>query len=249
MKTSKKIWIAGAVMALLYGHAALGGLVSWTTNQVDWSTNYYNPDVQSGGQYDGVPTNASPKWTAQYTATSSLVDSYFRISTAGGSRLNYFTTSNWDLSGDATVEARLRVVSQTGASGAGSIRFGNAAFYGTVLFGTNNVGTVEHDFTQWTTVRLVFEGMTSTNTATVKVYLNNDPTVAYTSTKWSLGTTLNQLSFGDPNTTSTDGTVDWDYIAWKSGSAIAPVIPEPATIGMMGLGALIAFVYRRKMTI
>jgi hypothetical protein len=187
---------------------------------VNWGINYYNPDVLTGGQYDKSPTNATPKWVAQYSASNALVDSYLRISTMTNNRLFYYTTNNWNLSEDMTVEATLRVVSSSGTSAAGSLRFGNPNFYGTVLFNTNKIGSVLQDMTDWTTVRLVFQGMSSTNTATMKVYVNNSTNVLYTSKTWTGGTTLNQLGFGDPNTSSTDGTIEWESIRWTSGAFV-----------------------------
>lgn len=195
-----------------------------TTNGVNWGTNYYNPDVQVGDPYDGLPTDATPKWTrgGAMVGGTTLTDSYLRITTAVGKSEFYSTKSNWDLSGDATVEATLRVIDQAGASGAGSIRFGNSDFYGTILFSANKIGTVAHDLTAWTTVRIVFEGMSSTNTATAKVYVNNNPKALFTSKRWTAGSTLNQLTFGDPNSTSTDGTMDWESIRWTCSGAFAP---------------------------
>jgi hypothetical protein len=229
MKNTTKIRILIALTTGLSAYTAWSAKAPLTTNGVNWGVNYYDPDAQSGDRYDKLPNDPDgtfPVWTAEYnTGSYTLNDSYLRISTAAGKRQSFSTKSNWDLTGNTTVEAVVRIVSQSGKSGAGSIVFGNANFYGTVLISADSIGKCRHDFTQWTTVRLVFENMHDMSSAVVKVYLDHNPSPVLTSKTWTAGSTINLLRFGDPNTASTDGTVEWDSIRWTSAGAFAPVGP------------------------
>ncbi len=222
--------MTGLITIVFYGYSAFAGVVPWELNGITW-TNYYRADT------DGLPTAANPVWIQEYaTGTHYLTNNNaIRIETTSGQQRSFRTVSGWDLTQDMTVEATFRVISMTAQAnnGAGAIVYGNGSFYGTVLIGTNQItGTAKgvHDFTDWTTVRLVFEGMDSQATATVKVYINNNPDAVVTNSIWTTGTSINFLRFGDPNAsaTTTDGVMEWQSVRWTAG-AIAPV-PEPGTV-------------------
>ncbi|MFA5688103.1 MAG: hypothetical protein WC959_03000 [Kiritimatiellales bacterium] len=224
MKSTIGKWMTGLIMAVFCGYSVFAGVTPWELNGITW-TNYYRADT------DGLPTEADPVWISEYaTGTHYLTNNSVRIETEPGQQRSFRTVSGWDLTQDMIVEATFRVISQTeqANNGAGSIVYGNGSFYGTVLIGTDLItGAAKgvHDFTDWTTVRLVFEGMDDIATATVKVYIDNNPVAVATNSKWTESGAINFLRFGDPNgnATTTDGVMEWQSVRWAA-------IPEPGTV-------------------
>ena len=229
----KGLCAAIALSAVFCGHAAFAGVMTdWTTNGVNWGSNFYNPDVQTGDQYDGLPAVASPAWTAGYnTGTYGITDNYLNITTTDGSSerqvFSAYAADNWDMSTNATVEVNLRVNSSFGSYGSQQIVMGNGSFYQTLFIFDNKIrfgGTANeasHDMTEWTTMRIVLENMDDISTAKGSVYFDGSAAPALVNTNW-ISSTIAYLRFGDQNTTSANGSVDWDYLAWTN-VAIAPV--------------------------
>lgn len=250
--TPLTIVLACALAGALTAWNAHGATNALFANGVDWSTNYYNPDITVNvGDYDKLPTgaNTTPIWTpGSYAAPGwELTNNALRINTStNGAALSFRQTNNWDATRDTTIEFRLRVVEQDSTAWAGSVLFANGAKWQTFYVTTNSVklaaaSPIAGDFTQWTVFRITLENMTSSPTA--KLYINNQTNVYSTSTTFN-SAAINYLQFGDGSTgASESGIVEWDYIRWTSAGAF-PVtlpIPEPMVVTLLALGGFLIF--------
>lgn len=250
----RALTMALGVLAWLAASPSQGATNTIFANGVDWSTNYYNPDVTIGvGDYDKDPVgpNTSPVWTiSNVSATRTLTNNALRIDTsAAGASLAFRQTQNWDATQDTTIEFRLRIIEHSGSSYAGSVLFANGAKWQNMYFSTNSVllsgsgSPVSGDYTQWTLFRITLEDMTTTPTA--KLYINNQTNVFSTSTTFN-SAGINYLQFGDGSTSSSfeSGIIEWDFVRWTSTGAFPA--PEPSAAALLALGALL-FSARRRM--
>ncbi|MFA5688104.1 MAG: platelet-activating factor acetylhydrolase IB subunit [Kiritimatiellales bacterium] len=233
MGTKRKLWLTGVWVAG-FCIAVSGAKLPLTTNGIDWGTNYYNPDKRSGVEYDGLPMSASPAWVSGYnTGSYSLEDNYLRIVTKSSrseeaeTRQTFSITAGWNLTDDAVVEATLRVVENIDglpAAGAQQICYGNLEIRSFIGFTKDGIRTsggtyYQHDMTEWTTVRLVFENIKNPALAAVNVYVNGGTEPVLINKTWyPSSAALNVLRIGDMNAVS-GGTVDWESIRWKCNAA------------------------------
>lgn len=236
-------------------------------NGVDWGNNVYDPGSSAGK--DGLPTSAaqtSPVWaigSSSGTFTEQIVDDAFRLTTDApgatyttATRAYKQTTNVTGYTG--TFEFRMRVV-ETNRSATYAAQFiltGGGGWVTSIAptfinFGTNYTPAVAP--TQWHTYRLTMEQIGGGGATPVqqqlKAYLDGELVYSATRSAASGGgsaVNLTEMRFGDgSNSTGTNGTSEWDYIRWTTTGAYAPVIPEPATWGLLTLGALAIFARRR----
>ena len=259
MKYGKVMLFAGVVL-LESIQISKSATANFVKNGVDWGTSYYNPDVIADpALYDKLPTATgltSPLWAvnSNSVSTTAVIENYVRISTSGTQTDSYKTSAGFDplLTGSLTVETRLRVVSvASGSVRAGSFVLNLGGYWIDFNISGSSIGTSAEsslltglNLTEWTTIRFTIAD--ATTAPTLSIYLNNSATPAATTTKFNTGTTATNIIFGDASqSTATGGVMDWDYIAWTSNGAVAPV-PEPAGQAMLGLsGVMIVFALRR----
>lgn len=260
MKYGIVMLIAGG-MLLESSQISQSATADFVKNGVDWGTDYYNPNViQDTALYDKLPTATGqtyPVWAINSRTAGvvpTVIEDYLRISTSGTQLDSYKTSVGFDptLTGDLTIETRFRVVSiASGSTRAGSFVLNLGGYWIDFNISTTSIGTSAQtslltglNLTEWTTVRFtIVDAMTG---PTLEIYLNNNSTPAVTTNKFNTGTSATNIIFGDASgSAATGGVMDWDYITWDSSAALAPV-PEPTTLGMIGLsGMLVLLNYRR----
>jgi len=185
---------------------------------------------------DEMPQNATngPLWIELHHAdaggagTSSAVDGVLTITTAPSESLIYRLAGGKGLAWDPTdagntVEVRLKVDSQNGRAGAGSLEIRTGKQHWGIIFYTKGVGIqigtgspVVMDTTDgFHTYRFVFSG----NGDPLKLYVDDGASPVATWEGVEDKSTL--LDFG---TTITDvgGQVLWDYIRWTNQGAFEP---------------------------
>lgn len=205
-------------------------------------------DVDFSYVYDGSASPTNPPWSTPLANGSGISDgNVFTIATTAAENRYYLMTAGtgipWNAGGDegSTIEFRIKIEEQ--ASGA------DAAAYLTVTNGSRNFSFTltdegvlinggplyEMNTSVFNVFRLTLTG--SGATATMNVYLNNDPTPIIQNFASSAANTNNRIYFGDPSN-SVGGITQWDYIAFTNDGAYAPV-PEPGTAMLLGLGLAI----------
>lgn len=244
---NKRIWSVVFLLILFcYNSSAfLFTLLDSTlyANGVNWGTNYYHPDERNGVQYDGLPLDGlqtSPVWTQFTTVGSSTImvtNDYLSISTDSPADVVGFKQTRdhgFDLANDSTVEITFRVASQLNTYAAGNLHLAEEHgadtkrsvfyLYADKITGASSANKYEHDFTQWTTVRMTIEDFTNAANREINVYIDNDPFPVLTETN-VYGTTANYegLMFGDLSSVG-GGTVEYRSIRWTSEGAFAPVV-------------------------
>ncbi len=234
--------IAGGVIALSVMAAPLEAAI---INDVDFEVAY------SG---NALPTASDPTWTQGGSAGSASASSETGILTlqtnATGSYRYILNESSgyWD-GADAegiTVEFSLSVISQTGSRSAthlslsdGSKNYNFQIAEDEIFLGATSTSGARYamDTTVVNTFRLTLsEGVMS-------VYVNQNVTPVIVGYE-GVASTGNEIYWGD-NSNFTGGTTHWDYLAFTTSGAFAPV-PEPSLLSLGGLGALLMlFVSRR----
>ena len=223
MKIVKKVGFM--LMLSFLGGVAFAGTDPCSANGVDWGVNYYNPDIQTGGWFDGLPGDASPGWTTvdDNVEERTVADHYLRVSTTVAGTWAAIQTNEAYFTDDATCEMRVRVVSQAGSGNAGQILFSadpsiaNSkrsyfAFYTDKIMASTGA-SYTHDFTQWTIVRLVVENIHDAISRKVTLYLDNDPTPILSGPwSWWDTSTVAGLRFGDVSMSV--GGVQWITISF-----------------------------------
>ena len=188
----------------------------------DGSNNYinYNYNNDDGaGSYEGFRYIENPgTLDAQTNGGLSLE---LRLRVRSGTFFMHFWTSSV---GDA------RWVSTYVTGENISIRDSDDASLGTAVTNTNGPG-------EWTTIRL------TTDDPNWNIYRDTDQSV-----QAQLGITKDYAAYGLYQMalygTQSNGDFDLDYMRWTNEGALAP-IPEPATLGILGLGGL-AMLRRRR---
>lgn len=260
MKYGLVTLVAGIVL-LASMQVSRSATANFVKNGIDWGTNYYNPDViEDTALYDKLPTATGqtfPVWAVNSKTAGTIpaiIENYLRISTSGTQLDSYKTSVGFDplLTGSLTVETRLRVVSvASGSTRAGSFVLNLGGYWIDFNISGTSIGTSAEsslltglNLSEWTTIR--FTIVDATTAPTLAIYLNNSATPSATTTKFNTGASVTSIIFGDASgSTATGGVMDWDYIAWSSSGAVAPV-PEPAGQAMLGVSGIMAvFALRR----
>lgn len=257
MRTKWIALISGGVLSASLSLSYAATTVPWVDNGVSW-THYYNPDeTVNTALYDKLPTdatNTSPVWASGGFAGAPIVEieeNFLRISTEGITDQRNFRQSNgYGLGSTATeftFEARFRVPSlNEDTSYAGSILFGTGenGRWHEILYSPTTIQGFAVDLTQWTTVRITITGG-NTTAPVASVYINNEPDVKATQVLLH-SANLPYFQIGDAASgTSRGGVSEWDYIRWTNAGAFAP-IPEPGSLALLGIGALVVCHSRRK---
>lgn len=259
MRTKWIALVSGGVLSASLSLSYAATTVPWVDNGVSW-THYYNPDeTVNTALYDKLPNdavNTSPVWVPGSYGGEPLAeieDNFLRISTPGENAAYSFRQSNgYGLGSTATeftFETRFRVTGlNEGAVYAGSILFGTGANnrWEEIVYSPTAIGGYAVDLTQWTTVRITVTGGNTTAPVAL-VYINNDSDIKATRILSGVGA-LSYFQFGDGSThASRGGTSEWDYIRWTNAGAFAPTpIPEPGSLALLGIGALVVCHSRRK---
>lgn len=191
-----------------------------------------------------LPSNANPSWSMIGTQGIPDADTEIYTLSTTGTQSGY-SQRTWNLNSFAgvTVELRAKIQQDAGTRAANDVRL----FTGSRLFIFNlsmdkvffgNTVEEESSYTVdngvFHTYRITLSDSGSGIVATV--YLDNAETPIITGYAGAENATSGKIQWGDAATSgSSNGVVDWNYVAYTTEGAFAP-IPEPAATALIGLG-------------
>ncbi|WP_432797449.1 PEP-CTERM sorting domain-containing protein [Poriferisphaera sp. WC338] len=229
--------------------AALG--LSVVTAQADASITWdyeYTADVLPN---DG--SLGSGAWTVggTHTAGPSVSGGVLTLDTGFNQWQNgymLYNGSEWDSDDPdgTTFEVRIKVADRTGTQ---HIQIGKQNYYWELLVSKDRISSAESasdgvaaggpgvdlDMTQYHTIRVTISAG-GTGSRVAQVYIDDNATPAFTLNGFFAN--LDRIVLADGGGSTYWGAMDVDYIRWVNGEATAPPVPEPATLGLIGLGVL-----------
>ncbi len=199
---------------------------------------------------DALPTASTPAWTEFFNqGTESVAGGILTLSTAAGDdnlyRLGGGTGLDWDPTGaGSTLEIRLKVDSQLGATGAGDFGILTGAKVWKFSFATNQINEVVAGGTVSMDTSAAFHVYRFTVAGTggpLNLYVDGGGSPVATFAGGATGS--NRLDWGD-DLGADAGQVQWDYIRWTNLGAFAPV-PEPSVVWLAAVGLMTLIRARR----
>ncbi len=248
MKSKTVLLLLAVILAV--GVPSTFAATNLVANGVTWQVGYE-------GDYYPNNSQSLPAWTTWYTAgggtnwlsgASTLV-----ISNWGNGPYAYAEMENlswWNASTPSTVEVNARFTDYSGSPSTytlgelglidGTKHFRLTFWGGFVKFDDSS------NFSTDTTSGFHTYRVTMSN-HTANLYVDNSPIAALSSLGQDIG--ANRIYFGDASSSGGAGASEWDYVRWTNAGSFIPVsIPEPTSMALVALSALVGLRLYRKHT-